>query len=140
MKPLRLKAETSEDLKIISSALQDAIGRVGEIHFDRKGRALTLRLTRFRHETKSNERIQTGLRIDGITDLKTRGLDRSNPEAMAVLLTLSFTPSDTPPGGDLHLVFAGGGEILAQVEALDAILADVSEPRKTDKIPLHPLD
>jgi len=47
---LRLKAETAEDLTIFSSALQDAILRVGEIHYAAKSNAFTLRLSRFRHE------------------------------------------------------------------------------------------
>jgi len=40
-KQLKLKAETADDLTILSSSLQDAIVRVGEIKFDRKGRAFT---------------------------------------------------------------------------------------------------
>jgi len=97
-------------------------------------------MTRFRHEADAGERVQAGLRIDNVLDLKTRGIDRTDPKALAVLLALSFTSSDTPPGGILYMTFAGGGILRAEVEALDAMLADVSEPRKTDKIPTHMLD
>jgi hypothetical protein len=139
-KTLKLRAESPDDIPIISSTLQDAILRVGEIQYNQQGRALTLRLTRFRHETDNNTRILTGLRIDGILALKAKNIDRSDPKAMAVLLSISFDPDDTPPGGKLRLVFAGGGELLAEIEALSLILADVSDSRKTDKLPMHPLD
>ena len=43
------------------------------------------------------------------------------------------------PGGVVKLVFAGDGELHAQVEALEVILADVTTAKATDKIPLHPL-
>lgn len=136
---LKLRAESEEDLKIISSALQDAITRIGDIHYDVSARALTLRLSRFRHEAKDTaQRILSGLRVDSVLGLRTRGINRDDPDAMAVLLSLTFTPGETAPEGELHLVFAGGGELLAHIECIDLILADVSDPRDTDKLPLHP--
>lgn len=135
---LRLKAETPADLQIIAAAMQDAILRVGGIRYNSKGRYLTLRATRFRHEGPANERIEAGLRIDGILGLRVRGLDRNDPDAMAVLLDIHYAEDATPPGGVITFVFAGDGEIRATVEALDLLLADVAEPRKTEKTPLHP--
>jgi len=139
MTSLKLRAEHKDDIHIMSSVLQDAILRVGEIHYVKSSRSLNLRLTRFRHESRSEERILCGLRVDGVMALQSRAIDRADPEAMAVLLSVGFEPSDTPPGGVLRLIFAGGGEIRIEVECLDIILADVSQPRKTDKLPLHPL-
>lgn len=135
---LRLKAESQADLAVIAAALQDAIARVGDMRFDSKARSLTLRVTRFRHEAAKPARVQTGLRIDNVLGLQSRGLERSDPDAMAVLLDITFSADDDPPGGILSLTFAGGGEIRAQIEALDMILADVSESRPTRKVPLHP--
>ena len=56
---------------------------------------------------------------------------------MAVLLNLDFEETDTP-GGIMKLIFAGGGELHADVECLDVILADVTDARETDKLPMHP--
>ncbi len=138
--PLRLKAETEQDLSVISASLQDAIARVGDISYSARGRTFTLRLTRFKHETSSSpERILTGLRIDGVLGARLRGIDRSDPEAMIVLLAIIFTPDTSGFSGALRLVFAGGGEISLDVECLDIILADISKARLTDKVPLHPL-
>lgn len=114
--------------------------RVGGIDYNAKGRFLTLRATRFRHEDAKSERIESGLRLDGIMNLRARGLNRSDPDAMAVLLDIDYVEDETPPGGVMTFIFAGGGEIRASVEALDLMLADVAEPRLTDKTPLHPED
>lgn len=137
---LRLIAQDNDDLKIISASLQDAIGRVGEMVFDRRGRALTLRLTRFSHEQEKPQRLLSGLRIDSVLDIKTRAIDRTDPEALAVLLSLDFVEGEFAPGGVLNLIFAGGGHIRIEVECIDIILADITDPRNTDKTPLHPVD
>lgn len=137
-KPLKLKAETSEDLQVLSSLVQDAILRVGEIRYDAGARSLSCRMTRFRHESDKSQRVLTGLRIDGITKLRSRGVDRSDPEAMIVLLDIAFDPESDGPGGTLTLNFAGQGDLQAEIECLELILADVSEPRDTDAVPLHP--
>ena len=137
MKKLRLRAETNEDLQIIAAAVQDAILRVGEINYDLRGRSLTLRMTRFQHETDKAARAQSGIRFDSVLGVKTRGIDRSDPEAMAVLLNAVFEETDKP-AGVINLIFAGGGELQAEVECLDVILADVTDARETDKLPLHP--
>ena len=137
MTKLRLRAETKADLAIIAAAVQDAILRVGEINYNMTGRFLTLRMSRFRHEADMGARAQSGLRFDGVLSVKARGIDRSDPEAMAVLLNLDFEETDVP-AGIMKLIFAGGGELHAEVEALDVILADVTDARETDKLPLHP--
>lgn len=140
MTKLRLRAESQEDLQVISAALQDAIIRVGEIDYSFKSRSLTIRMTRFRREENGAERVLAGLRIDGVTRLRSKGLSREDPEGLAVILSVEYAESDQPPGGNLSLVLAGGGELLAEVECLDVTMADVSSPRITDKMPLHPVD
>ena len=140
MTKLKLKAESVEDLAVLSSVLQDAILRVGEIKYSFKSRYLSLRMSRFSHEKEKNERILCGLRIDGVTGLKSKNLERNNAEALAVLLSIEYCEDTAPPGGQLRIVLAGGGEICAEVECLDVILADVAAARQTSKIPYHPLD
>lgn len=140
-KPLKLRAETQDDLTVLSSVLQDAILRVGEISYNALGRALSLRLSRYKHEANgTSERVLCGLRVDGVLGLKSRGIDRSDPDAMAVLLALEFSAGKSAPEGELRFILAGGGELCASVECIDLIVSDVAEPRKTDRRPLHPVD
>ena len=144
MRKLRLIASDTQDLSVMAAAVQDAIVNIGGIHFDAAARALTLRMTRFRHEEASGknkgQRVEAGLRIDGVLALQSRGIDRENPDSFAVILDMSFEPSDNPaedPSGYLSLLLAGGGELRANVEALDLILADTDNARMTKAMPSH---
>lgn len=144
MAGLKLLAKDADDLGVIAAALQDSILRVADISYAKTSRNLSLRLWRFRNEAhikaKAGERVLTGLRLDDVMSIQARGIDRSDPEALLVLLSIHFTPDDTPPGGVMILQFAGGGELRLTVEAVEAICADVSDPKPTDRVPLHPVD
>ena len=137
-KRLRLLAETGEDLTVISAAVQDAIVRVGDIYFDRNGQSLVIITSRFSHETQNPSRIKSGLGLHNILSVKMKGIDRSNPDAFLVLLSIEFIPSQDPPSGTTRLIFAGGGEIRADAECLEVRLIDIQAARTTKSIPLHP--
>ena len=53
---LRLLAEDAEDLQIISAALQDAVGRVGDIFYEPAQRRVTLVFNRS-HRKRLNTRV-----------------------------------------------------------------------------------
>jgi hypothetical protein len=133
---LRLKAESPDGLKVISSAVQDAILRVEGIIYDPKARSLTLGLQRYRHEAKGKTRIFSGLRFDSVLSLKSTAIDRTNKDAFLVLLSIDFEESDAP-AGVLNLEFSGGGRLLAEVECLDSLLLDRGEPWSAKKKPDH---
>ncbi len=137
-KRLRLLAETGEDLTIISAGLQDAIVRVGDIYFDRKGQSLVIITNRYSHETQAPGRLKSGLGLHNILSVKMKGIDRSDPDAFLVLLSIEFVAASNPPGGEVRLVFAGGGEISADTECLEVRLIDIQAARTTKSIPLHP--
>jgi hypothetical protein len=54
------------------------------------------------------------------------------------LLALDFQPGDKP-AGSVMLSFAGGADLVAEVECLDAVLADISQPWPTRRSPRHEL-
>lgn len=137
---LRWQAEDSHDLTLLSSALQDGIVEVGNISYDRKGRNFTLLLSRFRWELDDygkGQRVAAALRIDSVLAVKARGINRTNPEGKAVLLSCEFVADDEPPSGQMRLVFAGGGEIAIDVECIDAMLVDIANPRNARARPDH---
>lgn len=150
MRPrLSLKAEDASDLQIMSAALQDAIVRVNDIRYDAKSRVFTAIFNRYRWEdapkrAKSGPglRIRSGLSIAGVLNVQALNLKRTPKDAVAQLLTVSFTPSDQPedPGGELTLDFAGGGKMRLRVECLDILLADVSDPWRARARPDHEKD
>ena len=49
-KPLRLKAEDQDDLTVISAALQDAVGQLGDFSFDARSRRFLMVVNRYRWE------------------------------------------------------------------------------------------
>ncbi len=135
---LKLLAETSEGLTVLSAALQDAIVRVGDIHFDTSGNSMVLIASRYCHETEEPTRIKAGLGLHNVLSAKMKGINRADPDAFLVLLSINYVPSDEPPGGVINLIFAGGGEISLEAECLEVRIVDIQNERPTKSIPLHP--
>lgn len=134
---LRLAAEDEQDLKVVSAAVQDAVLTLGDIDYDSRRRVVTLGLNRFRWEAKGGgERVRSGLQIASVLGVASRKLKRGAPAAVVSLLSIAFEAGD-PPGGTINLAFAGGGDLRLQVECIDAVLADLSTPWPTPRIPGH---
>jgi hypothetical protein len=133
---LKLLAQDMDDLAVVSAALQDAVARVGDIAFEPRARRLTIAFNRFRWEGDRRERVRSALQLGGVLDLKARKIRRDRPDAVVELLAIQFEPAE-PPGGILTLSFSGGGDLRAQVECIDAVLADVSQPWPTPRAPAH---
>jgi len=141
VQPLRLLAQDAEDLKVISAALQDAIGKVGDIRFDPADHTLTIALNRFRWEAEgspTHERVRAALQLGGVISVQARNLKREPRDAVIELLAIEFHPGEAP-GGEVRLTFAGDGELRAEVECVDVALADVSAPWPARHAPKHDL-
>lgn len=136
MSKLKLLAADMPDLEVIASAVQDSIFQIGQTRFDSQGRSFTLRLSRYMHEATKPQRIECGLRFDGVMSVSSQGVATEKGEAFAVILGLDFTADDSP-AGQVFLRLAGGGTIRIAVEALDVTLADHGEARPTKRIPAH---
>ena len=139
---LRLLAEDPGDLQVISAALQDAVAKVGEIRFDPAARTLTLACNRFRWEAKggrgrAGERVRSALQLGGVTAVRSRKVRLDAPGAVVSVLAVAWEPASEPPGGALVITLAGGGELRADAETLDAVLADVSDPWPARSTPAH---
>jgi hypothetical protein len=135
--PLRLLAEDAQDLQVISAAVQDAVLKVGDIHWEPSARRLTLELNRFRWEAQeSTERVRAGLQIGCVLSVKARRIRRGAKDAVLELLALRFEPGESP-GGRVVFEFADGGDLSAEVECLEAVLADVSGAWPAKREPSH---
>ena len=134
--PLRLIAQDEEDLKVISAALQDAVAKIGDIAFEPAGKQLTIAFNRFRWEEGRGERVRSAVQLGGVLGVKSRNLRRDAKTAVVELLALSFQPGEAP-GGVVTFAFAGGGDLRAEVECIDAALADLSAPWPTPRKPEH---
>lgn len=140
---LKLKAESPEDLQIVSAITQDAIIRVGDINFNKNAGTLTLLLSRFKQERgngKTGERTKSGLRFNNVLSLQSLEIERADPDAFAVLLSIDFTTGKPKPTGEISMVFSGGGQLKVNVECLEAHIVDYANGRETSSMPLHPIN
>lgn len=135
--PLRLLAEDSDDLQIISAALQDAILRPVDIRWERKARRLTVVLSRFCWEC-GGTRVMSAMQFGDVQAVKSRRLPRA-PESALELLAIDFVQTEVP-SGRVVMMFAGGGDLRIDVECLDAVLTDLSDRWPARAAPEHPAD
>ncbi|MEM6945665.1 MAG: DUF2948 family protein [Pseudomonadota bacterium] len=145
-RPLRLKAEGSEDLSVISSLVQDAVGRASDVAWMRRKRRLVFVLNRFRWEDaeaarsegRPFERVRSALAIDGVTAVRARGIQPGAGEKVLAILSLGF--EDTEDGAGRVLVTCADDIAFAiEAEMLDVSLGDLTQPwqAKAAKAPDH---
>lgn len=145
--PLRLKAETAEDLTVISTFVQDAVGQNSEISWLAKKHRFALLLNRFRWEDEESakqqgrpfERVQSTLVVDSCLKVTAQGIDPKDKDMAFDLLSIGFE-SGEDGAGKVILTLAGDGAIALDVECLDVTLTDVSRPyvARAQLIPSHP--
>jgi hypothetical protein len=134
--PLRLLAQDADDLAVISAAMQDAVAKVGDITYEPKAGRLTIAFNRFCWERGGRERVRSALQLGGVMNVQARKIRRTPRDAVIEVLAVSFDAGEAP-GGIVTISCAGGGDLRAVVECVDAVLADVSEPWPTPREPAH---
>ncbi len=144
--PLRLKAEGLDDLAVISSLLQDAVGKPADIAWMPKKRRLVALVNRFRWEDSTDalqaqrpfERVRSAVTVESVLRVRARGLNPKDRGQVFDLLAILFEPAGDC-AGTLNLTLAGGAEIRAEVECLDIAMADLSRPwaASANRVPSH---
>jgi hypothetical protein len=135
--PLRLLAEDEHDLRIISAALQDAILRPVDIVWERAARRVTMAVSRFCWEC-GGTRVMAAMQFGDVEAVRSRDLDPAG-ETPLELLAIHFQPGEAP-GGEVVLMFAGGGDLAIEVDCVDAVLADLTDRWPAQSAPNHPVD
>ena len=145
--PLRLRAQSDEDLAILSALLQDAVGVSADIAWAARRRVFALSLSRFRWEDKDAaeaegrpyERAYALLQINDVTGVRARGFDPSRKDEVFSILSLAFIAGEDG-GGALRIICANDAEFELKVEAIDISLGDVAQPWAAKSAPSHPED
>ena len=142
--PLRLIAEDTDDLTVISAAVQDAVVKAENLAFEARRHRFSIELNRFRWEAAAKRpkkgpqtRVRSLLAIDGVLNVKTLGITKADPDMVYSLLKIDFVPDQEPPGGEVRILFAGDGELALHVEALDVTLLDSDYEWTTRHTPSH---
>lgn len=141
-RPLRLRAFDGEDLKVLSSLVQDAVFAAGGMRWDRRARRFAVLVNRFRWEDAGRgdgyERVQSILVIEDAMAVRSQGIDPKDREVVLSLLALSFEPGEDGTGR-VVLTLAGDGAVAVEVEALEVVLRDVTRPwaAPSGRAPVH---
>lgn len=150
--PLKLRAEDVEDITVLAACLQDATVKIADMVWQPKQRRFVLVLNRFRWEDETpkldgkgrqpliratpHARVQAGLHFDGVLNVQSAGIDRSQPAAALELLSILADPAEDG-AATLTLVFAGGGAVKLDVECVDAQMQDIGQPWPVRRAPQH---
>ena len=151
---IKLMAKDAEDLSVMSAVLQDALAPLSEMRHLPEDRRFVMVLNRFRWERSDrvkrpspqagdasfadaddfgdvDQRVHTGLCVDLVKTVRSRGIDRAKPDEFLSLLMLNAD------GDKLNLVFAGGAVIQLEVDSLSVFLQDLDEAWPTQWRPDH---
>ena len=144
---LALRAETPDDLTVLSALVQDAVLPITEIRWDRRARRLSLLINRFRWEDRAAaergrrgyERVQSLLSVSDVTGVASQGIDRTDRETVLSILSLAGEPLSGGVGR-IVVTLAGDGALAATVECLGVDLRDVTRPylAPSRRAPGHP--
>ncbi|MCJ8139900.1 DUF2948 family protein [Falsirhodobacter halotolerans] len=145
-KPLYLGAEDAEDLRILSSLVQDAVLTGADIRWMPSKRQFALLLNRFRWEDRSAaeqsgrgvERVRAVLVFGGVLSARSQGVDRAEKDTVLSILSIDWAEG-ADAAGEMTITLAGDGAISLRMEAVDATLRDVTRPylAPSGKAPHH---
>lgn len=143
MDTLKLLALDEEDLAIISAHLQDAVVKVADMGFLPRTQRFALVMNRFDWDQKvlagQHVRRRTGLHFERVRNVRFRGMDPKNREAVLNLLAVTFTPTEAP-SGEVTLAFSGGVDIRFEVECIEVRLSDLGPAWSCTRAPAHEAD
>lgn len=146
MERLKLIALDADDLAVLSTHLQDAVLKVGDMAYLPREKRCVLVVKRFDWDgaAKSGGRIlerrQAALRFERVLGARISGLDLGNKADVLSLLAIRFEPrAADDPAGAVTLYFAGGGAVQLDVECIEAELKDLGPAWQTRSRPAHPI-
>ena len=139
---LKLKGKSIEDLKIISSYLQDSIVQTKDIIFLERNRIFIIILNRFMWEDiekgifRKNRRIRCALKFEEVLEVKSKNINQRNKnkplEYMAIKSNILSNNNF-----QIKIFFSGGGVITVVSEIVKVLINDLGKPWKVKYFPLH---
>jgi hypothetical protein len=139
---LRLRAEDTDDLAVISACVQDALISIRDLVYDQAARSFTLAVNRFRWEgpraidgdgRSAFERTHAAVTFAGVDNVSYRGFRRRDEDRILSLLAIRTGEK----AGTIELEFAGGATVRLAVSAINVRVTDIGEPWPTAWQPDH---
>jgi hypothetical protein len=144
MTTLKLLALDEEDLQIVSSQLQDAVVRVGDMTYIPSQKRFAAVLNRFDWQRADGNgeryrRLRTALRFDRVLGARHKDLSPEDKNRVLSLLAISFEPGEAP-SGKVVLFFSGDVTLQLDVECIEAEMRDLGPAWRTRHRPEHPAE
>ena len=146
MDELKLIALDPADLMVISTNLQDAVLKVGDMAYLPAQSRFAAVLNRFDWSRTVEagdggfERRQCALRFEHVLSAQLSGIDLAAKSDVLELLAIQFDArAADDPGGSLTLIFAGKAAVRLDVECIEAELLDLGARWSTTSKPAHPV-
>jgi len=139
---LKLLANNTNDLKVISAHLQDSILTTKNIANLKKNRLFLLEFNRFMWEDiekgilRKNKRIRSILKIDNVISVQSKNINQENKDRFLEFLTIEVD-ENSRNNYNLNLIFAGDALIKITVEVIEVYLDDQGEPWESKTEPKH---
>ena len=143
-RPFKVRAEDAEDLAVVASYLQDALLPVTEMSYQPGDNRFVMLVQRFKWESVSKgdataseeappyyERVHCAIRFEGVTAVRSQGLDRDKRHLILNLLTLH------PTDGQIDVAFADNVTIRLAVDRILCHIEDLGDPWPTVFRPSH---
>tara|TARA_B100001778_G_C18241834_1_gene473776 strand:+ start:29 stop:472 length:444 start_codon:yes stop_codon:yes gene_type:complete len=141
-KNLKLIANNSEDLKVISAHLQDSIVSTLDIANLKKNRIFLLQLNRFMWEDvekgvfRKNKRIRTVLKFENVLSVLSRNINPKGKERFLDFLTMESNILEDKTC-EINLIFSGDVVIKIKAEVIEITLDDQGSSWETKNKPKH---
>ena len=143
---LKLRAEDTEDLAVISACLQDSLVAVRDLAFIPQDRTFLMVANRFRWEAAVRQergeadyqRILCGIMFGAVAGVSYIGFRRS--EDARILSLLTIRPGNDAEGDAIRLEFSGEAAIRLDVARILCHAQDLGEPWPTQWQPRHDAD
>lgn len=137
LKPLRLLAQSSGDVPIISALLQDAVLKPEDLHYNPRARRLVMLVNRYRWEDKTlPTRVRAGVRIESVLQVQRQAWPTATADTVLDLLSLTAESAENETTV-LTLAFAGGAGLRITAECVDIIVEDVTQAWAARLKPRH---
>jgi hypothetical protein len=146
---LKLRADDSEDLAIVSAQLQDAIVPISDMTYLAPQKRFVMVANRFMwevgaaddHKVSSEDgsedigpvflRCNCGIRFEGVTGVRSTGLDLQDRGLMLELLAIRWVD------GLMELDFSGEARLRLEMARPICMIEDIGEPWPTVRKPIH---
>ncbi|MDB9784579.1 DUF2948 family protein [Pelagibacteraceae bacterium] len=139
---LKLIANSTEDLKVISAHLQDSIVSTKDIASLKKNRIFLIQLNRFMWEDiergvfRKNKRVRTVLKFDNVIKVASKKIEQNNTSEFLDFLAIESNQM-TDNTYEIKLIFSGDSVIKLNTEVIDVTLDDQGSPWESKVKPKH---